>query len=379
MPVQPMQQAPHAAQAPQSPMSPQPQQPAGQGFAMPPVPTMSPAPNAAQPQMPPAPAMPPAPGAPAQQQPNTPVAPPADKQWSLSKTVDSNFERLANEENPAMDRLFAANENARPFSWPEPQPHGQVPPAPPVAQPAPAQPPALQPPAAQPPVAQPPAAKPPLPAFMPPAPPVQNGAPPAAAPAAPANPAAPAAPAATPVSPEQPVTPAVVPGTPAANATPEAPARHAVPSAKQGPPTVPTYAPPIPKPAAAPASVAHDPSEDELDRTVVVSRKAAWVIELPDGRELDLPGDDVVIGRRPTAVGESDVLVVPDPTRTLSKSHARLRRTSDAWTIEDLNSTNGVFVFDDAGVQIEVEPGTQRLASEHLIVGTLEVRLRRAA
>lgn len=353
------------------------QQPQNPGTAMPPVPTMAPAQQQAQPAMPPAPVMPPAPAAPAAAaapaaQTPSPAAPPApaaapvagspqaapvaDSQWSLGKTVDGNFERLANEEQqkPALDRLFGTNDSARPFSWPEPQPHAQVPPAPatPAAPPAPAQQPA--------------------PTFLPPAPPVQ-AAPPVRPVQQPAAQPAPAAPAAAQPAPAEPVAP-VTAQDPQAPQEPKAPA------------TAPTYAPPVQQPVTEAAPVvqaespakAEEPADDELDRTIVVSRKAAWVLELPDGRVLDLVGDDIVVGRKPTAVGQSDVLIVPDPTRTLSKSHARLRRDGDSWTIEDLNSTNGVFVFDEAGTQIEATPGTEQAASEQLIIGTLEVRLRKA-
>lgn len=135
------------------------------------------------------------------------------------------------------------------------------------------------------------------------------------------------------------------------------------------------------QPESAEAEVVPAPVEDDDevdDRTVVVARKAAWVLELSDGRELELVGDDIVLGRKPSAIDGSEVLVVPDATRTLSKSHARLRRDGDGWTIEDLGSTNGVFVFDEADAQIELAPGSPQSASEHLILGTLEVRLREA-
>lgn len=116
--------------------------------------------------------------------------------------------------------------------------------------------------------------------------------------------------------------------------------------------------------------------DEELDQTVVVARGPKWVLELPDGRELALEGADVVVGRRPTALEESEVLVIPDPTRTISKSHARLRRNDDEWTIEDLGSTNGVFLLSAEG-EIEAAPGAQHRLGEHFTIGTLDLRLRR--
>lgn len=118
-----------------------------------------------------------------------------------------------------------------------------------------------------------------------------------------------------------------------------------------------------------------DALDDELDETVVVSRRARWALELPDGQQLELASDDVIVGRKPVTVEGADVLVIPDPTRTLSKSHARLRLGGDGWTIEDLRSTNGVFTIDAGGAHTELAPGAAVLATEELVIGTLEVRL----
>nr|WP_244303413.1 FHA domain-containing protein [Leucobacter coleopterorum] len=83
-----------------------------------------------------------------------------------------------------------------------------------------------------------------------------------------------------------------------------------------------------------------------------------------------------MLGRKPTAVDGTSALKIEDPTRTMSKTHARMRRVGDGWTIEDLHSTNGVAVFDDLGNSTQVESGRETEVSERLIIGTLEVRLR---
>lgn len=345
---------------------------AGAGWALPPVPPVvsqahsAPAAPSSSPVVPGSPAAP---------------APAHNNPWSLGATVDNNFERLAQEALTPRDNGFGSHNESRPFAWPEPQ--AQVPSAPPVNPVAPA--------------------------------PV--------APAAPVVPAAPVAPAdAAPVAPAVPVTPAAVPAQ--VVATPVAPPAF-VPAVMPEPvqpvytvpaPVAPPQAPvgeweavepvvgepaasapmPVsersPEPVAAPQAGQEDAVDatvitggasapidldDDSDRTIVVSRTTPWVLELPDGRVLELPGDDVVIGRRPVAIDEAAALTVPDATRTLSKSHARLRRTGDTWTIEDLNSTNGVFVF-HGDAQIEAMPGVQIAATEHLVIGTLEVRLRTA-
>lgn len=125
------------------------------------------------------------------------------------------------------------------------------------------------------------------------------------------------------------------------------------------------------------AAADHDEEPMDLDRTVVVPRRSepVWVLELPDGTELALAGD-VVVGRKPEAIDGSSTLAIPDSTRTLSKSHARLVNDGDRWLIEDLGSTNGLVLLNDDGSESELSPGVRVEATERMLFGTLEVRLR---
>lgn len=116
--------------------------------------------------------------------------------------------------------------------------------------------------------------------------------------------------------------------------------------------------------------------EDDEDRTVVVQRRARFGIELPDGTVLELPSDDVVVGRKPQEREGSTVLLINDMTRTLSKSHLRLRRTGDDWTVEDLHSTNGVSIVAADGSFVLIEPGKAVPVTPQMVFGTLEVTLR---
>jgi hypothetical protein len=136
---------------------------------------------------------------------------------------------------------------------------------------------------------------------------------------------------------------------------------------------------PLPRPAT-PSHAVETAGEDEpldLDHTVVVSRRSdpAWVLELPDGTELPLE-TDVVVGRKPTAIDGAATLEVPDSTRTLSKSHARLTREGAIWMVEDLGSTNGLFLLNDDGSESELTANVPVEATERMLLGTLEVRLR---
>lgn len=123
------------------------------------------------------------------------------------------------------------------------------------------------------------------------------------------------------------------------------------------------------------------PQGDDLDRTVVVSRPAqaradiGWSLILPDGDALPLTAD-CVVGRRPTVTEGSTPLVIADPTRTLSKSHARLRLVDDRWRVSDLGSTNGVWLMHASGLEEELEPYDEVEATTQLRLGTLEVELR---
>ena len=136
-----------------------------------------------------------------------------------------------------------------------------------------------------------------------------------------------------------------------------------------------------PRSATASVSAARPGVGDFVEDTVIASRRRPkWALVLPDGNPLELAGDTVVLGRRPVPVhsapGAQLVLVVDD-TRTVSKTHALLRRRADAWMIADLGSTNGVVVM-DGETEIEVEPGADHEVHERFLLGDAELRLVRA-
>jgi hypothetical protein len=90
------------------------------------------------------------------------------------------------------------------------------------------------------------------------------------------------------------------------------------------------------------------PWGEDLERTVVERRgHARWELVLPDGSTADLSGDVVILGRNPVADPahpRAQLLAIADPTRTVSKTHARLERRGEVWRIVDLGSTNGTQV-----------------------------------
>lgn len=270
---------------------------------------------------------------------------PAPADWGFSRTTEGDFQRLAAEELGARSAApLGIPEPVRPFSWPGPDE-----PAPPM-DPAPA-------------------------ASVDPAPAVSVDP-------APAVPAA--------LGDPEPV--AVVPAP--APAAPETVAHetvaHEQPSRLTEPPQSPISASPAPErsifdrepggPAVAAPRAAFETDEaslEDLDRTVVVPRRGRWGIELPDGEVLELSSDDIVLGRKPEPLGGSTTLRLTDPTRTVSKSHLRMRRNGDEWSLEDLHSTNGVATIGESGEAEPVEPGHETAATARFVIGTLEVALHR--
>lgn len=122
--------------------------------------------------------------------------------------------------------------------------------------------------------------------------------------------------------------------------------------------------------------------DEEIDRTVVVDRqpKARWSLVTDDGTLLPLEASVVVLGRNPRQVADGEQrLIVPDPSRTLSKTHAELRRDGEQWSVIDLGSTNGVLVPDASGDEQLLEPGVATPVAERFVLGTLGLRLQRDA
>lgn len=155
----------------------------------------------------------------------------------------------------------------------------------------------------------------------------------------------------------------------------------APPPASFAPPAAPPAAPRVPPPPAAPPVSPPPAAVDDLDeddeRTVVARRRRpAARLRLPDGSEVALTADAAVLGRRPVApdgLVAAQLVPVVDPAKTVSKTHALLRRTAEGWTIEDLGSTNGVALVADDGREISLE--APRTVTDRFLLGDAEVRI----
>lgn len=141
------------------------------------------------------------------------------------------------------------------------------------------------------------------------------------------------------------------------------------------PPAAPVSIEPEVDVAAMTIAVRHEPEDN--DNTVMVSRSLATncVLVLPDGSEYPL-STDTVVGRRPEASPHVQTLALPDTTRTLSRTHARIWFDGGSWCVEDLGAVNGVSVLLDDGTEVVLEPGVATpLVSPRFRLGTLDVSL----
>jgi pSer/pThr/pTyr-binding forkhead associated (FHA) protein len=100
----------------------------------------------------------------------------------------------------------------------------------------------------------------------------------------------------------------------------------------------------------------------------------------PLGAAIPLTSDVVIVGRRPVADARhpgAQLVPIADETRTMSKTHARLERRDDTWTVTDLASTNGVAVVAEDGAEIEIGESGSAAIGERFLLGDAELRLTR--
>jgi uncharacterized RDD family membrane protein YckC len=121
--------------------------------------------------------------------------------------------------------------------------------------------------------------------------------------------------------------------------------------------------------AAHPETAAHP--DDAMDRTQVRAGvrqdapEAVLRITLDDGRDFRLERT-VLIGRNPApAAGESQaqLLPVPDPGKTISKTHLHLLTDGTGLWVTDRHSTNGSAVTTPDGMRTALQPGVPAYVS----------------
>lgn len=85
-----------------------------------------------------------------------------------------------------------------------------------------------------------------------------------------------------------------------------------------------------------------------------------------------------ILGRTPshTSGKESDLLLgIEDDTGTVSRTHARLDFVDGAWVVTDLNSTNGVLVFDPVLGERELGSGESATVTGKFLLGDRELMI----
>ncbi len=115
--------------------------------------------------------------------------------------------------------------------------------------------------------------------------------------------------------------------------------------------------------------------------TLVRRRHADWILRIGGGAPLPLHGEVIILGRNPavdTLYPRAQLIAVPDPTRTVSKTHARVVLIGGVWEVTDLNSTNGVTLVTADGSDELLEPGATGEVYARFLLGDAEITIERA-
>jgi hypothetical protein len=124
-------------------------------------------------------------------------------------------------------------------------------------------------------------------------------------------------------------------------------------------------------------------AESAFDETIVAARRRPeWMLTPPLGAAIPVTADVLIVGRRPAADADfpgAQLIAIPDETRTVSKTHARLELHDGAWTIVDLDSTNGVVLQPVDAPEVELAPSARAPLTERFLLGDAELRLTRDA
>ena len=126
-------------------------------------------------------------------------------------------------------------------------------------------------------------------------------------------------------------------------------------------------------------SVSNIVDAEDRDRTVI-SKTASirWALISSAGTSASFAAGRVIVGRKPARLSdypEANLLVLADPTRTVSKNHALLEFIDGMWWISDLDSTNGVALVRLDGSESRVTVGQRVALTEKCYLGDLLLTL----
>lgn len=119
---------------------------------------------------------------------------------------------------------------------------------------------------------------------------------------------------------------------------------------------------------------------EDFDETRIAVRSSVrrWSISIDGHDDVVFAGTDILIGRKPSTRREvpgAALVTIPDPTRTVSKTHARMILRGEQWVIIDLESTNGVYVETPRG-EHQVVSGTEIPVTRAFSLGDLRVSIK---
>ena len=109
-----------------------------------------------------------------------------------------------------------------------------------------------------------------------------------------------------------------------------------------------------------------------------VSIETGWVLRGIGVDQRALLACDYILGRTPSSPTKSDrdvLVTIADTTGTVSRTHARLSFDGLAWSITDLNSTNGVSLVDSRGRENPLPAGGAGVVTGKFFVGDIELEL----
>lgn len=129
---------------------------------------------------------------------------------------------------------------------------------------------------------------------------------------------------------------------------------------------------PAPRPAAAPPAFFAAPLGAQ-------PRAATLTLETEDGARHTIT-HLAVLGRNPSATGEwagAAAIVVDDPVKSVSKTHAGLKVTPAGSTLVDLGSTNGTVVVRTGGAEETAAPGAVVAVApgDLIVIGSRSLRV----
>lgn len=117
---------------------------------------------------------------------------------------------------------------------------------------------------------------------------------------------------------------------------------------------------------------------DDLELTIMVQRPSAWELWISNSSPVALRESGVKLGRRPSKSGpdgDTQLVQLIDPTRTISRNHARLTCVGGQWFVKDLGSANGVVIGDTADAT-PITPGLHVVNSATFWLGDIALQIR---